>query len=106
MSVRRLEEMSSPALDALDRTRTVIVLTVSPLEEHGPHLPLGVDAIAARHFAESIAAQLVAARPVMARSVTTVTVVPSPSSTNVAVIVALALPWPRVSRPSARMTAR
>ena len=63
MSVRRLEEMSSPALDALDRTRTVIVLTVSPLEEHGPHLPLGVDAIAARHFAESIAARLVAARP-------------------------------------------
>src|SRR3989442_2823983 len=55
--------MSSPALDALDRTRTVIVLTVSPLEEHGPHLPLGVDAIAARHFAESIAARLVAARP-------------------------------------------
>jgi creatinine amidohydrolase len=63
LSVHRLEEMSSPALDALDRARTVIVLTVSPLEEHGPHLPLGVDAIAARHFAESIAARLVAARP-------------------------------------------
>src|SRR5207244_9383425 len=36
---------------------------VSPLEEHGPHLPLGVDAMAARHFAESIAGRLVAARP-------------------------------------------
>jgi len=55
--------MSSPALDALDRARTVIILTVSPLEEHGPHLPLGVDAIAARHFAESTAERLVAARP-------------------------------------------
>ena len=63
MTVRLLEEMSSPALDALDRARTVIVLTVSPLEEHGPHLPVGVDAIAARHFAESIAERLVAARP-------------------------------------------
>ena len=63
MSVYRLEEMSTPALDALDRERTVAVLTVSPLEEHGPHLPVGVDAFAARHFAETIAERLVAARP-------------------------------------------
>ena len=63
MSVHRLEEMSSPALDTLDRARTVIVLTVSPLEEHGPHLPVGVDAITARYFAETIGERLVAARP-------------------------------------------
>ena len=63
MTVRRLEEMSTPALDALDRTRTVVVLSVSPLEEHGPHLPVGVDAFAARHFAEAIAERFVAARP-------------------------------------------
>ena len=62
MSVHRLEEMSTPALDALDRERTVVVLTVSPLEEHGPHLPVGVDAYAARHFAETIAERLVAGR--------------------------------------------
>jgi creatinine amidohydrolase len=55
--------MSTPTLDALDRARTVVVLTVSPLEEHGPHLPVGVDAIAARHFAETIAGRLVAKRP-------------------------------------------
>jgi len=54
--------MSTVALDALDRARTVIVLTVSPLEEHGPHLPVGVDAFAARHFAETIAERLVTAR--------------------------------------------
>ena len=63
MSVYRLEEMSTPALDALDRARTVVVLTVSPLEEHGPHLPVGVDAFAARHFARAIADRLVAQRP-------------------------------------------
>ena len=63
MSVRLLEEMSTSALDALDRDRTVVVLTVSPIEEHGPHLPLGVDAYAARHFAEGLAQRLVAARP-------------------------------------------
>jgi creatinine amidohydrolase len=63
LSVRLLEELSTPALDALDRARTVVVLTVSPLEEHGPHLPVGVDAIAARHFAQSLSEKLTAARP-------------------------------------------
>ena len=63
MTVHLLEEMSTPALDALDRSRTLILLTVSPLEEHGPHLPVGVDAFAARHFAEALAERLVAARP-------------------------------------------
>ena len=62
MSVYQLEEMSMPALDALDRARTLVIITVSPLEEHGPHLPLGVDAFTARHFAERIAARLVAER--------------------------------------------
>ena len=63
MSIYRLEEMSTPALDALDRARTVVILTVSPLEQHGPHLPVGVDAFAARHFARAIAERLVARRP-------------------------------------------
>ncbi len=62
MSVYRLEEMSTPDLDALDRAQTIIVLTVSPLEAHGPHLPVGVDAFAARHFAEAIAERVVAGR--------------------------------------------
>ncbi len=62
MSVHLLDELSTSALDALPRDRTVIILTVSPLEEHGPHLPLGVDAFAARHFAEAMAERLVAER--------------------------------------------
>jgi creatinine amidohydrolase len=63
MSTHRLEELSSPALDALDRDRTVVILSVSPLEEHGPHLPLGVDAFTARQLAEAIAERLTATRP-------------------------------------------
>lgn len=51
------------ALDALDRDRAVVILAVSPLEEHGPHLPLGVDAFTARYFAEEIARRLTAERP-------------------------------------------
>jgi creatinine amidohydrolase len=63
LTVYRLEEMSTPALDGLDRARTAVVLTVSPLEQHGPHLPVGVDAFAARHFAWALADRVVAQRP-------------------------------------------
>jgi creatinine amidohydrolase len=63
LTIHRLEEMSTPGLDALDRERTVVILAVSPLETHGPHLPLGVDAFTARHFAEVIAERVVATRP-------------------------------------------
>jgi creatinine amidohydrolase len=63
VTVHRLEEMSTHALDALDRERTVVLLTVSPLEQHGPHLPLGVDAFAARYFAEAVGDRVVATRP-------------------------------------------
>ncbi|MGH7389945.1 MAG: creatininase family protein [Candidatus Rokuibacteriota bacterium] len=55
--------MSTRALAALDRARTVVVLTVSPLEEHGPHLPLGVDVFTAEYFAREIAQRLTAERP-------------------------------------------
>lgn len=63
MSVLRLEELTAPALDALDRRRTLAVVGVSPLEQHGPHLPVGVDYLAARHLAEAIAERIVARRP-------------------------------------------
>lgn len=63
MTVHRLEELSTPGLDALDRERTVVILSVSPLETHGPHLPLGVDAFTARYFSEAIATRIVASRP-------------------------------------------
>jgi creatinine amidohydrolase len=63
LSVYLLEELSTAALDRLDRARTAMILTVSPLEEHGPHLPVGVDAFTARHFATSIAERLVVTRP-------------------------------------------
>jgi creatinine amidohydrolase len=63
MSVLRLEELTAPALDALDRSRTLAVVSVSPIEQHGPHLPVGVDYLAARHFAEAIAERVVARRP-------------------------------------------
>jgi creatinine amidohydrolase len=63
MSVLRLEELSAPALAALDRGRTLVLLGVSPLEHHGPHLPVGVDVLAARHFCEAVGERLMARGP-------------------------------------------
>ena len=63
MSILKLEELSTPQLEVLDRDRTVVILPVSPLETHGPHLPVGVDAFTARHFAQVVAERVVATRP-------------------------------------------
>jgi creatinine amidohydrolase len=63
LSIHKLEELSSPALDRLPRERSIVILTVSPLEQHGPHLPLGVDAFTAQHFARTLAERIVAERP-------------------------------------------
>ncbi|MBI3028444.1 MAG: creatininase family protein [Candidatus Rokubacteria bacterium] len=63
MSIHKLEELSTPALDTLDRERTAVIITMSPLEQHGPHLPLGVDAFTAQHFARTLAERIAAERP-------------------------------------------
>lgn len=51
----RFEELNWKEIDAMDRARTMFLLPVSPLEEHGPHLPVGVDYINAEHFAQEAA---------------------------------------------------
>ncbi|MBN2126268.1 MAG: creatininase family protein [Deltaproteobacteria bacterium] len=53
MGFHRFEELTWPEVSALDRDRTILFLPVSPIEEHGPHLPLGTDFFAARDIAEA-----------------------------------------------------
>lgn len=57
------ETLTWPELDALNRARTVIFIPFSPLEEHGPHLPIGTDLMMARHFAITIAQRVEEQRP-------------------------------------------
>src|SRR5262245_26886635 len=52
--LHKLEELKFTELDALDRSKTLFTITVSPLEEHGPHLPLGVDMFNADYFADEL----------------------------------------------------
>src|SRR5688500_10552749 len=39
----RWEELSAPQIDALDRDRTIVVLPLGSVEQHGRHMPLGTD---------------------------------------------------------------
>ncbi len=48
----RWETLTKKAFDALDRERCVVLVTCSPMEVHGPHLPLGADALEGEGLAE------------------------------------------------------
>jgi creatinine amidohydrolase len=56
--MRRLDEMTSPEFAALDRARTVLLVPVGIVEEHGPHLPLQTDGIQAVWTCEAVAARV------------------------------------------------
>lgn len=61
--IPRLADLSFTQLDALDRNRAVVIFTVSPLEEHGPHLPVGTDLYESEFFAEQLAGRILEAKP-------------------------------------------
>jgi creatinine amidohydrolase len=52
MTFQKLDEMSWVEIENLNKDKTVIFLSIGPVEEHGPHLPLGTDFFAARDIAE------------------------------------------------------
>jgi creatinine amidohydrolase len=45
-------------IERLDRARTAVVLAVSPIEEHGPHLPLATDVLESVAMARRLCARL------------------------------------------------
>jgi creatinine amidohydrolase len=59
----RLAELSFTRLRGLDRERTAVIFSVSPLEEHGPHLPVGTDLFEAEFFAEELGRKILESKP-------------------------------------------
>lgn len=59
----RLAELSFTQLEALDRNRAAVLFTVSPLEEHGPHLPVGTDLMTAGSVCRKLAERILLAKP-------------------------------------------
>lgn len=61
--VLHLAELSYTRLKTLDRSRTAVIFTASPLEEHGPHLPVGTDLFEAEFIARRLAERIVDEKP-------------------------------------------
>ncbi|MBI2945884.1 MAG: creatininase family protein [Candidatus Wallbacteria bacterium] len=59
----RLEELTWRALLDLPRDQTIVFVPISPIEEHGPHLPLGCDLFDAEAFAMRTSEELQRRRP-------------------------------------------
>lgn len=53
--VLELEELRFPQIDALDRERTMFILPIGMLEEHGPHLPIASDTFGVMFEAAGVA---------------------------------------------------
>jgi creatinine amidohydrolase len=86
--MRYIAHMTWPDYYALDRATTVIFIAISPLEEHGPHLPIGTDLLTAIHLAEAIGYKLETEQPgiivVIAPPVPLgVGVIPMPGTVNI-----------------------
>jgi len=56
--LRRWAELTSAAIGALDRERTVAVIPLGATEQHGPHLPTGTDTMIAEGILEETAGLL------------------------------------------------
>jgi creatinine amidohydrolase len=56
--VLRLESLTHSEIEDLDAASTFVIATMSPLEVHGPHLPLGQDFMEAYAIAEAAAVRL------------------------------------------------
>ncbi len=50
--LQKWETLTKRQFDCIDRSRAVVLVTCSPLEVHGPHLPLGADALEGEGLSE------------------------------------------------------
>ena len=61
--VHKVEELTWRQIDALNRQRTLFILPVGMLEQHGPHLPIGADTIGVTYEANRVSTRVSQALP-------------------------------------------
>lgn len=61
--ILRLTDLNAAQLRALDRSKTVVLMTGGMLEEHGPYLPAYTDGILSDRLTQEIARSVVAKKP-------------------------------------------
>ena len=52
--IAKWEDLKRDELNALDREKTIVLLPLSATEQHGPHLPVGTDALILRALVDKI----------------------------------------------------
>jgi creatinine amidohydrolase len=62
-TIHHLTELSWVELEALDKDHSFVLVPLSPIEEHGPHLPLGTDIFGAQDIAELTAVNVCEQKP-------------------------------------------
>jgi len=62
-NIYKLEELTWPQIDALERQRTLFILPVGMIEEHGPHLPVGADTLGVTYEASGASRRVSRALP-------------------------------------------
>jgi creatinine amidohydrolase/Fe(II)-dependent formamide hydrolase-like protein len=63
LKIYKLEELTWPQIDALDRDRTLFILPMGVIEEHGPHLPVGADTLSVTYEANGASKRVSRALP-------------------------------------------
>jgi creatinine amidohydrolase len=61
--IYKLEELTWPQIDGFDRQRTLFILPVGMIEEHGPHLPVGADTLGVSYEADGASRRVSRALP-------------------------------------------
>ena len=56
--IHKLAQLRWPQIDALDRDRTMFILPIGMLEEHGPHLPIASDTFGVTFEADGVARRM------------------------------------------------
>lgn len=54
----KFHEMTSTRLAAIERDRTVVLIPIAAVEQHGPHMPTGTDTILCNAVAEAVESRL------------------------------------------------
>ncbi|MEW6732774.1 MAG: creatininase family protein, partial [Acidobacteriota bacterium] len=57
-NIYRMEDLTAPQIDALDRNKTLFIIPVGMLEQHGPHLPIGSDTFAVSNRVQDVCSRL------------------------------------------------
>jgi hypothetical protein len=61
--IYKREELTWPQIEALDRERTLFILPVGMIEEHGPHLPVGANTLGVMFEADWVSRRVSRALP-------------------------------------------